>query len=1277
LGIPGIADISSFGGYKKEYQAKIKPQRMKSLNITVDELFEALSKGNSNTGGAYIEKNNKAYTIRGIGLATSLEEIGNTVIKLNNNVPVLIKDVADVEFGHSIRYGAISMNGNGEVVGGIIMMMKGANGKEVIQNVKAKMKKIEADLPEGLMVEAFIDREKIISKSIKTVFTNLIEGALIVVLVIVVFLGNIRASLLVASVIPLSMLFAFILMRQFGVVGNLMSLGAIDFGLLVDSGIIIVESVILFLAVKMSGKPPGTKLTYEERQDVIINASKEVKTSVVYGGLIILIVYFPILTLSGIEGKMFTPMAQMVGFAILGALMLSITYLPMMSAVVLRPSKSIHDYGFSKKLVNIVYEGYEPLLKYAIRNKGKMIILALFIILSGGVGFSIIGGEFIPKLSEGDFIVEVRLPVGTSMTESLRLGEKLQKKLLHEFPNEIERVVSKIGISEIPVDPLPMEAQDLILTLTDKSLWKKAKDQPELASRIAESMNQIPGITYSIMQPIDNRVNDMMNGAKTDVVIKLYGKEIDTMVALSGKIYNSLKGIPGAVDLQEGKMIGLPQINVKYDRSKMAFYGVTVEQINRTIQTAYAGAVAGIIYENDKSFDLSLRLAGDERQRSQNLRNLLIEDKDGKPIPLHQLADIIENIGPAEIGHENIERKVNIGFNVRNRDMASVVEDAMKKLDRQVALPDGYRIEFGGAFENFTRAKERLSIAFPIALLVIFGLLYATFGNFKDSLLIYTVVPLSAIGGVFSLLIRDMNFSISAGVGFIALFGVAVLNGILLVSHFNSLEAAGITEPAKRILIGIRDKFRPVLMTTFVAALGFMPLAISTAPGAEIQKPLATVVIGGLFTSTALTLLVLPVLYILFKMKKEKGESLKKFVSKTAIIVFVISSVSVSQAQNSITRDQAINQAVTGNPEMMLSDQRIEQQNLLKGAAFNIPDLQAYFQSPTSTEQRLNLFQSIQYPGVYVAQVKTQKEKVKLSESEKKVTKNMLVYKVKTAFNETQFLIQKVDLLKQKDSIYSNIININEVRYRVGQISNLEKINGEAKYKEIEYNLRQAKVALLDAKIQLGLLLGKPNDSTYIPSEKLGKMSSDNIVVNDYDSSVYHNNPLIGYNMRLENVNRSMLKVERRKRVPGLLAGYLNQGPTHSTANYYKLQFGVTLPIWFWSYRSNVRSAKKGIEIAQTQSQITSYQLSTEYSRALAQFKQQSENINYFETVGLVQAKEIIKSARESYRLGSIGYYAFLQNIELAFQIEQNYLESLRNYNHSIIILNYITGQNQ
>ncbi|MFN8806686.1 MAG: efflux RND transporter permease subunit, partial [Bacteroidota bacterium] len=836
LGIKGIAEVSGFGGYKKEYQATLKLERMRALGITIDELFDALATGNSNTGGAYIEKDNKAYTIRGIGLAASLDEIGNTVIRVNNRIPILVKDVADVDFGHSIRYGAITVNGEGEQVGGIIMMVKGENGSAVIRRIKERMKIIQARLPEGLVIEPFIDREKIVSKAIKTVGTNLVEGALIVVLVILAFLGNWRASLLAASVIPLSMLFAFGLMRQFDVVGNLMSLGAIDFGLLVDPSIIIVESVVFYLAFAMTKHTREEGMSQVEKEDVIIEATQKVKKSVVFGGLIILIVYFPILTLSGIEGKMFAPMAKTVSFAILGAIILALTYVPMMSSLILEPPKSADHHGWSEVAVQFLYRLYEPLIRFGLRSRNTIIAIAVGILVSGVVAFKFIGGEFIPKLAEGDLVIETNLPVGTSMTETIALSKKIQKMLLDAYPDEIERIVSKIGTSEVPVDPMPMEAQEIVVVLTDKSEWKKAHDQEELVEQIAVLLQRYPGIVNSIQQPIENRVNELMSGARTDVVVKLFGSSLDTMVVKGNQIIKIIKGVEGAADVQENKIFGLPQINIKYNRTAMARYGITVQQVNRAVLTAFAGARAGTVYENDKRFDLTLRLSPEDRAKAESIGSLIITDKEGDPIPLKELADINEEIGPSEIGHENLQRRMNIGFNVRGRDLESVVNDAMKQINAQVNLPAGYTVDFGGEFENFRRAKARLAVVVPISLLIIFGLLFATFGTVKDSLLIYSVVPLSAVGGVFSLLIRGMNFSISAGVGFIALFGIAVLNGILIISRFNELEQEGMTDVNERVLQGLKDRFRPILMTSAVAALGFLPMALSTSAGAEVQK---------------------------------------------------------------------------------------------------------------------------------------------------------------------------------------------------------------------------------------------------------------------------------------------------------------------------------------------------------------------------------------------------------------------------------------------------------
>lgn len=870
LGLKGVADISGYGGFTKEYQAKIKPERMKSLKVTVEDLFDALKYGNSNTGGAYIEKDNKAYTIRGIGLAKNLNDIENTVIKTTDNVPVLVKDVADVEIGHALRYGALTMNGTGDVVGGSILMMKGANGNEVIKDIKVRIAEIQKELPEGLVIEPFIDRSKLVNNAIKTVATNLIEGAVIVIFVILILLGNWRASLLAASVIPLSMLFAFIVMTKTGVVGNIMSLGAIDFGLLVDPAIIVVESAVLFLSTRMQKALfSGQNIGYADRKEIIIESTFEIKKSVVFGGLIILIVYFPILTLQGIEGKMFGPMAKTVSFAIIGALILAITYVPMMSALILKPEAGEHHSGFGEKIIGFCMKGINPLLELSLRNRKTVIAIVAGIIFMGYLGFSKIGGEFIPKLQEGDILIDMNLPIGTPLTESISQSTNIQNLLLKEFPDEIERIVSKIGTSEVKVDPLPLESQEISVVLKEKKYWTKTKSQEELAVMFNEAMKQFPGIILSIQQPIESRVNDMMSGARTDVVVQLYGPDLDTLVDKGNKIIQLIKTVNGAVDVQENKVFGLPQINIEYDRKTMALYGIKVQQINNAIQTAFGGATAGVIYENDKRFDLTLRLVGEERVKRENIENLMIESQNGYPVPLKELADIQESIGPSEIGHEKLKRRVNLGFNVRGRDLESVVNDVIATVDKNIVLSSDYEISYGGEFENFRRAKSTLAIVVPIALLIIFGILYLTFGNIKDSLLIYSVVPLSAVGGVLSLIVRDMNFSISAGVGFIALFGVAVLNGILLISHFNELGKNGVSDLYERVKQGMNERIRPVLMTTLVAALGFMPMALSTSVGAEVQKPLASVVIGGLLISTSITLFVLPVLYTLFT-KKEK-----------------------------------------------------------------------------------------------------------------------------------------------------------------------------------------------------------------------------------------------------------------------------------------------------------------------------------------------------------------------------------------------------------------------
>ncbi|MDX2196332.1 MAG: CusA/CzcA family heavy metal efflux RND transporter [Cytophagales bacterium] len=917
LGTDGVADISSFGGFVKEYQAKVKPSLLRATDVSMQELFDALENGNENTGGAYLEKDGVAYLIRGIGLAQSIDDINNTIIKQNKGVPVFVKDVADVSFGHTVRYGAMTKDGKGEVVGAVVMMRKGENATKVVTNIKTKIHEINELLPDDLVIEAFIDREAFVTRAIKTVTKNLFEAFIIVVFVIMVFLGDIRASLLVASVIPLSMLITIILMNAFGVGGNLMSLGAIDFGLTVDPSIIVVENVVvaLFLAAAKS----GGKLYLSDKEDVIVRATGEIKKSVVFGGLIILVVYFPIMTLTGIEGKMFSPMAITVSFAISAAIILALTYIPMMCVFVLPVPHSAHHEGFSDKLMNLLYKGYEPMLRLAIRYKYAVVAISVIFLVYSMFLFTKLGGEFIPKLDEGTYNIETRMPVGTSLSESKVISLNLQKVLMTEHPDEIHNIVAKIGTSEIPTDLMPIEGFDMIISPKNEDSWTKVHSKASLTESIARIYDRFPGITYSILQPIENRFNDMLSGAKTDIVIKIFGDDLAKLTNTGDQIANVLRKLNGAADVQVQKITGLPQIVVKYDRRLLSYYGIQVSEVNRIVQTAFAGSKAGIIYEGERRFDLSVRLASEDRNSLEDLTNLLIATKSGALIPLKEISDIKVEKGPAEISRENGQRKLQVGFNVRGRDIESIVLEAQQKIKESVTLPAGYTLDYGGQFENLNRAKERLAIVIPISLLIIFALLFASFGTFGDSLLVYTGIPLSAIGGILALLFTGMNFSISAGVGFISLFGIAVLNGILLISHFNTLKnerdfkklevqvldsikyirsREHIKSPElfldkltlydvademsihdetrifktveERVIVGIKERFRQVLMTSAAAALGFFPMAVAHGAGAEVQKPLATVVIGGLITSTILALIVLPCLYIIFNDKRFK-----------------------------------------------------------------------------------------------------------------------------------------------------------------------------------------------------------------------------------------------------------------------------------------------------------------------------------------------------------------------------------------------------------------------
>ena len=891
-GTPGVAEVSGWGGYVKQYEVAINTDQLNASGVSVSEVFDALQRNNANTGGSYIEENSNQYYIRGIGVVKNLEDVANITVKTVDGTPVKVGDVAKVQLGHATRFGAVTRNGEGEVVAGIAIMLKGENFQEVSKNVKERINQIQKSLPDGVVIEPFIDRTNLVDRVEGTIARNLIEGGLIVIFVLVIFLGNWRAGLVVASVIPLSMLFAFGMMKTFGIDGNLMSLGAIDFGMIVDSAVIIVEAVVTHINTghfsqpevraaylvqcQKEGNVVPFALTQKQMDEEVHFSASRIRQSAAFGEIIIMIVYIPLMTLVGIEGKMFRPMALTVFFAILGAFILSLTYVPMASSLML--SRKVHTRKtFSDRVIEKLQAWYRPVLDWVLARNKDVITGAVALFCVSIVGFKYLGGEFIPSLEEGDFAVEMSMSQGTSLSQMVESCTKAEKLLKKEYP-EIKQVVSRIGSAEIPTDPMPVERADIMIALKPKAEWTSAKTTPELMEKMEETLSAIPGLEAEISQPIQMRNNELLTGIKQDVAIKIFGDDLDVLTQQAGKVKKMIEDVPGVSGIFVEEVAGLPQIQVKYNHEKMAAYGVSVDDISEILETTFAGAVAGSLYEGDKKFDIVLRM--DPSQRNvETLEQLSIPLKDGTNIPLSQVADIDYSPAPAQVSHEDGARRIYVGFNVKGRDVQSTVEDIQEILDEKLKLPDGYYYNYGGEFENLQSATNRLMVVIPIALVIILLLLYATVKNVRESLFVFSAIPLAAIGGVWALWLRGMPFSISAGVGFIALFGVAVLNGIVLIGQMNQMQREEKTADKQSASIGVTElihhriiescmvRLRPVLMTALVASMGFLPMALSQGDGAEVQRPLATVVIGGLITSTLLTLLVLPAIYKTFTRK--------------------------------------------------------------------------------------------------------------------------------------------------------------------------------------------------------------------------------------------------------------------------------------------------------------------------------------------------------------------------------------------------------------------------
>ncbi|MEO7976197.1 CusA/CzcA family heavy metal efflux RND transporter [Flavobacterium sp.] len=1264
-GIEGVAEVSTWGGKLKQYEIAVNPNTLNSLGVTITEIFEALEKNNQNTGGAYIEKDEYAYFIRGVGMAKGVRDLENVVVKNRNGSPVLVRDVAEVREGIALRYGASTKDGKGEIVSGLALMLKGENSSEVVNKIKEKMIQINKSLPEGVVAEPFIDRGKLVDNTMGTVTKNLLEGALIVIFVLILFLGNLRAGLIVASVIPLAMLFAVILMNAFGVSGNLMSLGAIDFGIIVDGAVIIVEATMHHLQNLKRKK----ELSQEEMDSEVYISASKIRNSAAFGEIIILIVYLPILALIGTEGKMFKPMAMTVGFAIIGAFILSLTYVPMMSALFLS-KKTEHKENFSDKMMAWLENKYTPFLEKALQFKKLVLGIALGLFLLGIVVFQNMGGEFIPTIEEGDLAINATIMTGSSLTQMIKTTTEYEKILKAKFP-EIKTIVSKIGSGEIPTDPMPIESADLIIVLKEKSEWTSADNWEDLAHLMKEEMKVIPGANIEISQPIQMRFNELMTGSRSDIAIKIFGDDLEILDAKANELISKVKNIEGIGDLKADKVTGLPQITVKYDYNKIALYGLNISDINQIIRSSFAGESAGKIYEDSKRFDIVVRMNQDNRGDITDVSNLFVPLPNGQQVPLSQVASVDYEQGPVQVSREDGKRRITVGLNVRGRDIKSVVEEIQEKLDSNFKLPAGYYVTYGGQFENLIEGTKRLSVALPIALGSILVLLYFTFGSLKQAGLIFTAIPLSAIGGVFALWIRGMPFSISAGIGFIALFGIAVLNGIVLISYFNQLKKEGITDALQRVLIGAKTRLRPVLMTAAVASLGFLPMALSTSGGAEVQKPLATVVIGGLFSATFLTLIVLPILYLLSEKRTKRKMKITK--PLLTLILLVTGSVSFAQDTQAVSLQKAIEMAKSNNIDLKISDKEIEKQTILKKTAFQPDALQVQYQggqfNSADFDHNISIQQYFPIGKITRSNRELQEELVKLAQKRKALSAYEIEKAVTLAYYQYLYGISIQQLNTELNDIYIQFLKNAQLRFQTGESGNIEVISAKAKVKEIETQKAQLDYDLAMYQKQLQFFVQTeenivPEITTPLQYQIIkakGNSEIENLVTDYYQQqiSVYQ---------KEANTFKSM-------RTPKLGLGYFAQ-TINTEAWFQGFTAGLQIPLF-----GGVNTAKaqaSAINISQSQLSLDKNKLVLNLQKQELQhnFEKQKKVLDYYQNEGLQYAEQIINTAQKSYANGDMSYWSYISFLNQAIDIKKQHAEAVHSFNQSAIEVQFPSMKN-
>lgn len=1279
VGTSGVAEVNTLGGELKQYHVEVDPQALLSYNLTLREVFEAVARTSGNAGGSYIESGAEQYSIRSEGLAKSEDDIRSTTIRSSSSgTPIRVSDVAVVRIAPALRFGAASQDGKGEVVTGIAMQLKGANSRVVVNAVKERIEEIAPSLPPGVIIEPYYDREALIDRTISTVVTNLIEGALLVIAVLLLFLANLRAGFLLASVIPLSMMFAAIMMVLTGQSGNLMSLGAIDFGLVVDGSLIIVENCLRLISDRLKATN-GKEITSRELKKLVFVGAVEVRKAAQFGEIIIIIVYLPILTLQGIEGLFFRPMALTVGYALIGALILSLTYVPAMSGWVLKRKGEIKE----SRLIEWLHHRYKPMLARAM-NRESLILGGTFVVFVASiVAFTRMGGEFIPRLDEGDIALQViRLP-SISLAESQAITTRVEQ-VVKKFP-EVKTIVSGTGRAEISTDPMGVEISDILIMLHPRDEWKSGRSKDELVAAMNEELEKLPGMGLQWLQPIEMRMNELIEGVRGDVAVKIFGEDFEVIGPAAKQVAGILSSVEGGEDIAYEQLEGLPQLNIRPMRDAIARYGLTVEDVNEVVSTAFGGRIVGEVFEGEKRFDIVVKYPLASRGDVTSIGNVLVSTPTGQRVRLSDVAEITLESGPASVSREDGYRFTTIQANVRGRDVESFVKEAQEKIREQVKLPAGYNIIYGGQFENLKAASRRLMIVVPIALFLILILLYQTFKSFRLAFIIMLCVPMATIGGVAALLIAGMPFSISAGVGFIALFGVAVLNGIVMIAAIRKYLQEGMPR-AQAIIQGAEERLRPVITTAALAAFGFVPMLLAQGAGAEVQRPLAAVIIGGLVTSTLLTLFVLPMMFDRFGgtittgNAEEDAQAILEapelgpqtnappshgatIAGLTVLVALLLSARPDSvQAQ---ARTVGLQEALTLGQQYSAAVRRgsasVLEYTALRSSTFVPPPLELFYEVeevPGSTRfsegvTSLGARQEFEFPLVYGARSKAAGYRINQAEAQLAEIQLDVRRDVQTRYLEAVAAHARLVLSDTALRVAQRVNQIAVLRREVGEITLLESSQIALAYATEQQRRNLAESEYRVRLTELGRTIGV--NELEVPSDLLAIDLP--AIPSDLEARLESHPALLSSSAAIQaaEADRSVIGFEN---YPTFGLEYRNQ-KLQGVGGFYGGQLSLGLPIFRWFNGGPGQAADARVEIEKAERDVVRQQLLRNVHSVGQQLSTYQRMAEQMEATVLPQAAEVYRSATRLYEEGEISYVEVLTAQSTLLESRRNFLEAL------------------